>query len=378
MSGRTGLPRRRFLGYVGSAVAGAAAGTAGGAAWGATRDDAPPAAADRRGLGVEHSPYGVHQAGITAPTPAVVEVVALDLLPSTDRAALGRLLRAWTGDIEALTTGRPTPGDTEPWLAAARADLTVTVGLGPGALAAGRVEGPLGFEPVPPMRHDRLEDAWSGGDLVLVVGAREGTTLAHAVRQLLRDAAPFARERWRQTGFWNGTDAEGRPVVGRNLFGQLDGTANPTPGTDVFDETVWIPATAWAAGTTLVVRRIAMDLDTWAELTRDKQEQALGRTLDDGARLPDPGPQAHARLAHPMENAGARIFRKGVSYATGRQSGLVFMSYQASVAGQFVPIQRSLDRADSLNTWTTAVGSASFAVLPGFAEGDWLGSGLLS
>ncbi len=74
---------------------------------------------------------------------------------------------------------------------------------------------------------------------------------------------------------------------------------------------------------------------------------------------------------------GARIFRKGVSYATGEESGLVFMSHQASVAGQFVPIQRSLDRMDALNTWTTAVGSATFAVPPGFEEGDWLGSGLL-
>lgn len=372
-----GLPRRRLLGYVGSAVAGAAAGTAGGAAWGARRDGTASTPVDRPGPGVEVAPYGVHQPGVTAPTPAVVEIIALDLLTGTDRDALGRLLRVWTGDIEALTTGRATPGDTEPWLAAARADLTITVGLGPGALTAGRLEAPLGFEQVPPMRHDRLEDAWTGGDLVLVVGAREGTTVAHAVRQLVRDAAPFASERWRQTGFWNGVDADGRPVVGRNLFGQLDGTANPQPGTDVFDETVWIPATAWAGGTTLVVRRIAMDLDTWAELTRAEQEQAVGRTLGDGARLDEPGPRAHARLAHPMENAGARIFRKGVSYATGRQSGLVFMSYQASVAGQFVPIQRSLDRADALNTWTRAVGSASFAILPGFTEGDWLGSGLL-
>jgi dye decolorizing peroxidase len=307
----------------------------------------------------------------------VVEVVALDLLETTDRDALGRLLRAWTGDIEALATGRPTPGDTEPWLAAARADVTVTVGLGPGALAAGRVDPPLGFEQVPPMRHDRLEDRWSGGDLVLVVGARDGTTAAHAVRQLVRDAAPFARQRWRQTGFWNGVDPDGRPVTGRNLFGQLDGTANPAPGTDAFDQAVWIAASPWAGGTTLVVRRVAMDLDTWATLTRDKQEQALGRRLDDGERLADPGPRAHARLALPLENAGARIFRKGVNYATGEESGLVFMSYQASVAGQLVPIQRSLDRADALNTWTTAVGSAAFAVLPGFARGDWLGSGLV-
>ena len=307
----------------------------------------------------------------------MLELVALDLLPGTDRDALGRLLRVWTGDVEALATGRPTPGDTEPWLAAARADLTVTVGLGLRALAAARVDPPVGFEPVPPMRHDRLEDRWSGGDLVLLVGARDGTTVAHAVRQLVRDAAPFARQRWRQTGFWNGVDPDGRPVTGRNLFGQLDGTASPTPGSDVFDETVWIREPPWTGATTLVVRRIAMDLDTWATLTRDEQERAIGRRLDTGDRLSDPGPRAHARLAHPMENAGARIVRKGVSYATPDDSGLVFLGFQATVAGQFVPIQRSLDRADALNTWTTAIGSAQFVVLSGFDRGDWLGSTVL-
>ncbi|MDI6911933.1 Dyp-type peroxidase [Nocardioides sp.] len=374
---RQGLGRRRFLGYAGSAVAGAVAGTAGGAAWGTGRDGHRDGGATRTGPGAEVSPYGVHQPGVAAPTPPVVELVALDLLPDVDRDALGRLLRAWTGDVEALATGRATPGDTEPWLAAARADLTITVGLGPGTLTAARVDPPRGFEPVPPMRHDRLEPRWSGGDLVLVVGGREGTTVAHAVRQLVRDARPFARERWRQAGFWNGVDPEGRPMTGRNLFGQIDGTANPVPGTEAFDETVWLRDPPWTGGSTLVVRRIAMDLDTWAELTRDRQERSLGRRLDDGARLDDPGPHAHARLAHPMENAGARILRRGASYASAEECGLLFCSFQASLAGQFVPIQRSLDRADALNTWTTATGSAVFVVLPGFERGDWLGSTVL-
>lgn len=372
-SERSGLGRRRFLGHVGSAVAGAAAGAAGGTAW-ATGGEGGPALG---GLGTEVSPYGAHQAGVAAPTPAVVELVALDLRAGVDRAALGRLLRVWTGDIEALATGRPTPGDTEPWLATGSADLTVTVGLGPAALAAARTDPPAGFVEVPSMRHDRLEERWSGGDLVLVVGAREGTSVAHAVRQLVRDAAPFARQRWRQAGFWNGVGPDGRPVTGRNLFGQLDGTANPGPGTELFERTVWVEEPPWTGATTLVVRRIAMDLDAWAMLTRDEQQRAVGRRLDDGARLPEPDPLAHARLAHPSANAGARIFRKGVSYATDAESGLLFQSYQASISEQFVPLQRTLDWADALNRWTTATGSATFAVLPGFERGDWLGSGVV-
>jgi dye decolorizing peroxidase len=355
---------------VGWAVAGAPAGSAAGVAWAGTRDDAP----DARPTGAL-SPYGAHQPGIAAPTPAVVEVIALDLLPGTDHDAVARLLRAWTGDAEALTAGRPTPGDTEPWLAGA--GVTVTVGLGARALAAARVEPPPGFGAVPPMRHDRLEERWSDGDLVLVVGAPEGTTAAHAVRQLVRDAAPFARQRWRQAGSWNGVDRAGRPVTGRNLFGQLDGTGNPAPGTEEFDRTVWIADPPWRGGTTLVVRRIAMDLDTWASLTRDEQERAVGRRLDDGTRLRPTRPGAHADLAAAARNAGRRIFRKGVNYSVGEESGLLFLAFQASIEDQFVPLQQTLDRADALNEWTTAVGSASFAVLPGFADGDWLGSTLL-
>ncbi|MCB8958008.1 MAG: Dyp-type peroxidase [Nocardioides sp.] len=376
-SERTPLGRRRFLGYVGSAAAGAAAGSAGGAAWASARDPEPAPPAVPTTSEAVLSPYGPHQPGIAAPAPRVTEVVALDLLPHVDRDALGRLLRAWTGDVEALTTGRPTPGDTEPWLAEA-AGVTVTVGLGPGALAAATVEGPWGFGPVPPMRHDRLQERWSGGDLVLVVGAPEGTTAAHAVRQLVRDASPFARQRWRQTGSWNGVDRAGRPVTGRNLFGQVDGTGNPAPGSDLFDRTVWVREPRWAGGTTLVVRRITMDLDLWATLTREEQERAVGRRLDDGARMHPMPPRAHALRARPAQNGGARIFRKGANYSTGEDSGLVFMSFQASVEGQFVPVQTALDQEDALNEWTTALGSAVFAVLPGFDEGDWLGSTLLS
>ncbi len=92
--------------------------------------------------------------------------------------------------------------------------------------------------------------------------------------------------------------------------------------------------------------------------------------------------QAHARLAHPTMNNGFRIFRKGLNYtyddgSGATESGLLFLSYQADIARQFTPMQQRLDNADLLNEWTTAVGSAVFAVLPGFQEGGWLGETLL-
>ncbi len=127
----------------------------------------------------------------------------------------------------------------------------------------------------------------------------------------------------------------------------------------------------------------------------------MGRRLDDGAPLTGGtelsdvdlaarrdgrwviAEEAHARRTHPSTNGGRRLFRKGANYelvGAGRESetGLIFQSFQRNLTGQFVPIQQMMDAADALNEWTTAVGSAEFAILPGFAEGEWLGHQLLA
>lgn len=390
----TGRPsRRQLFGYAGAAAAGAAV-TGGAVALG--NDAAEPAAAV---VARDIDPYGDHQPAIAASSPKHAELVALTLLPGTDKAALGRLMRLWTNDIVALGAGRPAPGDTAPELAVPGVALTVTVGFGlkvftlPG-LAASK---PHGFSDVPVMSHDRLQPGWTGGDLLVLVGADDAVSVVHAVRRLVADAAPFAKPLWRQTGFWNGTGPDGQAVTGRNLFNQVDGTGNPAPGTPEFDSTVWNAD----GGTTLVVRRIKLNLDTWDELTRSEQERAVGRKLSNGAPVTGTAEHdeldlekrdgdgrlmiaenAHSRLSHHSTNDGRRIFRKGLNYVqdTGatRESGLIFLSYQADLVSQFLPLLARLDAADALNEWTTTIGSAAFAIPPGFHPGTWLGQPLLS
>lgn len=396
-----GFSRRRLLGYAAGSVAGAAVGAGAyalvDAKEGGGPAGSPPAAVDAP----LRSPYGAHQACLELPPAAAQEVVAFDLRPEVDRAGLGRLLRSWTGSIEALTAGRGALGDPAPWLADAAAGLTITVGLGTEvARPDGLVEPPPGFGEIPAMTHDRLDPGWTGGDLVLLVGGREATTVAHAVRRLSVDAAPFATLRWRQAGSWNTRDAQGRPTTGRNFFGQLDGSANPAVGTELFADTVWIADGPWSGGTTLAVRRIRLDMATWDELTRHEQERSVGRDLPSGAPLTggdeladlDLGAikdgalviaeDAHARRSHPDRNGGRRIFRRGANYihtsGADVETGLLFQSFQADLLDQFVPIQQTLDALDALNEWTTAVGSAAFAILPGFTDGGWLGETLLA
>lgn len=392
--------RRRILGWAGASGLAAATVAAGATAVLTATDpvDPPAAATGPRTI----SPYGDHQTGITEPMARAVRVLALDLRPDVDADALGRLMRLWTADVAALMTGRPAPGETAPDLAQPGVDLSVTVGWGPRLfdIIARPGDRPRGLTDVPRMTHDRLRAAWSGGDLLVLIGADDDTSVTHAARRMVLDARPFAQVRWEQQGSWRGRDAAGRPTTGRNLFGQVDGTGNPAPGTPSFDHTVWSREHGWfAGGTTVVVRRIEMDLRTWDQLTRNEQERTIGRNLTNGAPLSgeretDPldlhardhrgalaiPPGAHARLAHPSANGGRLIYRKGANFTeAGPQgrSGLIFLSHQADIAEQFTPMQQRLDRLDDLNTWTTAVGSAVFALLPGFTADTWLGQTLL-
>lgn len=396
---RAGVGRRHLLGYAGAAGVGAVAGGSIGVAVGrATAPPPPPEPVIRQ----VYSPHGLHQAGIITPAPAVTRLAAFTLLDPRALEALPKLLRLWSGDIEALMAGVPVPGDPTPELAQPAVSLSVTVGFGPRVFdlpGLGR-QRPAGFVEIPAMTHDRLQDRWSGGDLLVVVAADDATTVDYAVRRLTRDATTFASPAWVQVGSWRGTDSTGQPVTGRNLFNQVDGTGNPS-GSDQ-EATLWPddPPPWFAGGTTLVVRRIEMDLDFWDATTRERQEKVIGRRLDNGAPLTgenetdaldltatdaDGRPviplDAHARRAHPDENSGRRIMRRGLNYtyeerADGRamtSSGLVFLSYQANIATQFVPVQNRLDQRDALNDWTRAIGSAVFALPPGFVEGDWIG-----
>lgn len=348
---------------------------------------------------------GAHQSGVATPPQAVAAIAALDLAPTTDREALVRLMRIWTDDAERLMAGRPGLADTEPELATVPARLTVTVGFGPAVFVAAGLEHlrPAWLAPLPAFAVDRLEDAWSGGDLVLQVCADDPVTVSHALRVLVRGARTFATVRWVQRGFRNapGTVPPGTTV--RNLMGQLDGTRNLVPGT-ADDALIWSSSAGlpWlTGGTSMVLRRIEMNLDTWEALDRAGREAVIGRRLDTGAPLTgtderdEPDLDAVNALGLPVISDIAHIRRARTSDPTHRflrrvysyddvsgpggrpSSGLLFVTFQADVAAQFTPVQARLAEVDHLNLWTTPVGSAVFVVPPGCGPGESLGHTLL-
>jgi dye decolorizing peroxidase len=129
--GRTGISRRRLLkGGVAALGAGGAVIGAGGLAYGLAAEPGEAV------FGSETIPFhGDHQAGISTAAQAHGTFVALNLHDGIERGQLISLLKLWTTDAARLTQGLPALADTEPELAMIPANLTVTVGLGPGAFA---------------------------------------------------------------------------------------------------------------------------------------------------------------------------------------------------------------------------------------------------
>lgn len=406
-SARPGISRRRLLGAAGgSGVAGLAAGGLAGLAGRRDERDGPPLTA----VGATAVPFhGRHQAGITTPPQASGHLAAFDLRPGADRAAVAALMRRWTAAAEAMAAGRPPAADDQIALDAGPSSLTVTFGFGRSLFAkiglGDRL--PAALVPMPPFPADALDPDRGDGDLWAQIGADDPLVAVHALRVLQKGASGTARVRWQMNGFNRARGATGRPMTGRNLMGQLDGTGNPRPSDPGFDAAIFVAGGegphAWMnGGSYAVVRRIRMLLDVWEKLPLTRQERVIGRRKADGAPLsggtettpvdlaavgPDgalavPG-DAHVRVAAPRSNGGATMLRRGFSYHDGLRpdgapdAGLLFVAWQADPTAGFVQVQRKLDGADGLTRFLRHESSAIFAVPGGAAPGEYVGRDLL-
>lgn len=392
------MDRRSFLGMGLTGAAGAAVGVNATLAANAVRER--NSAGD---LGTATQPfYGDHQAGIESPPQSHGTLIAFTLRQGTDAAALQRLLRVWSTDAALLMQGKPSMGDAAGTLAVTPASLTVTIGLGYGAfeLAGMQAKWPARIIGLPSFAIDRLQPEWTQGDVVLQVAAHDPTTVSHAVRELMKDARPFADVAWQQSGFMP-TPGYNPGQTARNLMGFLDGSRNPAPGTDVFATTVWNDGAQqpwFAGGTMMAMRRIRINLDTWEKLDIAKQEAAFGRRLESGAPLsggselttPDLAKTKAGKPVIPTDShvrrstTDRRIYRRPFNYDDGftaegiNDVGLIFVSFQADI-DQFVEVQTRLSELDALNTWTTPIGSAFFVIPPGTTSADgWIGETLFA
>ncbi|ROR93450.1 deferrochelatase/peroxidase EfeB [Salana multivorans] len=419
---------------LGLSAAGAAALLGGAAVGRATAGIGPAGLGPLGGSGAGHAapttayPFeGAHQAGITTPVQDHLHFAAFDLSSRATRDDVVELLQDWTYAASRLTQGLDVsatgaldgpesapPDDTGEALDLPASGLTVTIGLGPTlfeldgedrfGIAARR---PAALAPLPPFLGDALSTEWSHGDLCLQACADDPQVAVHAIRNLARIAFGRAHVRWSQMGFGRTSKTSAAQATPRNLFGFKDGTDNIL-GTeeDRLAEHVWVApgsATAgagdaadWlAGGSYLVSRKIEMLLEPWDRTGLGEQERVFGRDKRVGAPLSG-GDEftapvfgdgridiaSHVHLAHPTNNAGATMLRRGYNYVDGTNplgrldAGLFFLAY-VNDPDTFVQVQRSLS-TDLLNEYIRHIGSAIFAVPPGIEPGGWVGETLFA
>lgn len=408
-----GLSRRKLFGAGGIGLAIGALGT------GAANAALVPKEADKV------VPFhGEHQAGITTEAQDRMHTAAFDVTAST-RESLVLLLKDWTEAVEALTRGAEIgegatggsydapPDDTGEALGLDASHLTVTIGFGRTLFEKDGVDRyglkgqlPAALIELPHFSRDVLEEGRSGGDLIVQACADDPQVAVHAVRNLARIAFGRARVRWSQIGFGRTSSTSTAQVTPRNLFGFKDGTANlKLENAELVDSHVWVrnavDTESWMnGGTYMVARRIRMHIETWDRAPLREQENIIGRTKREGAPLsggeeftePDfnlqgrDGPliavDSHVAMAHPGQNKGVQMLRRGFNYTDGSDglgrldAGLFFIAFVVDPRTHYVPMQSALAKNDLLSEYLKHTGSGLFAVPPGVRPGEYLGQGL--
>ncbi|HEU5109272.1 MAG TPA: iron uptake transporter deferrochelatase/peroxidase subunit, partial [Micromonosporaceae bacterium] len=373
--------------------------------------------------------YGEHQAGIVTAAQDRLHFVAFDVITNR-RERLVDMLREWTAAAARMTAGRDAgligavdgipeapPDDTGEALGLPPSQLTLTIGFGATlfrdaqgldrfGLAARK---PAGLADLPHFAGDALQPDISNGDICVQACANDPQVAVHAIRNLARIGMGVVTVRWSQLGFGRTSSTSRSQDTPRNLFGFKDGTRNlKAEQPDLLREHLWVRSgdgPSWMdGGAYLVTRKIRMLIETWDRTSLVEQEAIVGRSKGVGAPLGKAAefdefdfaargedgefavPEvAHVRLAHPDQNKGARLLRRGYNFVDGSDglgrlnAGLFFISYQRDAHKQFVPVQQRLARHDIMNEYIRHVSSGLFACPPGVRDStDFWGGALFA
>jgi deferrochelatase/peroxidase EfeB len=391
-----------------------------------------------------YSLQGDHQPGITTEMQNNLHFATFDIITDS-RAELIALLKAWTIAADRMMAGKPAgpigpvegapqtaPDDTGEAMDLESANLSITIGFGPGMFrdlgradhhrrqhgrdrrgAAGRDRfgladrQPAVLQPLPRFPLDALAPGTSGGDLCVQACSDDPQIAVHAVRNLTRIGFGTVAMRWSQHGFGRSSSTSRGQTTPRNLMGFKDGTAN-IRAEDVADLEKWVwvgpeddTAASWmTGGSYLITRRAMITVELWDRQKLRDQEEFIGRTKASGAPLsgskefdepnframeagePVIPEDAHVRVVHPSNHGGARMLRRGYNIADGTNelgrmnAGLFFIGFVRDPERQFVPIQAAMTRSDALMEYLRFTQQSIFAVPPGTQDDEYIGQAL--
>lgn len=416
----TNVSRRRLFGVAGAGALAGAAGLGGFEIAEARNAD------DHDGPGLAYDFHGEHQAGIVTPSQDRLHFASFDVTTDS-REELVALLKAWTKAAEQMTTGGDVgadevrnydtpPADTGEALGLPPSGLTLTFGFGPTlfekdgkdrfGLAAKR---PDALERLPHFPADNLSPERTDGDLCVQACANDPQVAVHAIRNLARLGFGTVAMRWNQLGFGRTSSTSTSQQTPRNLMGFKDGTANlKAEDTREIETFVWVgkgddaKADWLAGGSYLVARRIKITIEPWDRTSLREQEQLIGRERAHGAPLsggtefseldlkiqgrdgPLIGMDAHVRLAHPSQNNGTKLLRRGYNFTDGTDplgrldAGLFFIAFVRDPAKHYIPMQLQLSSKDGLMEYLQHTGSGLWAVPPGVKKGEYVGQALFA
>ncbi len=419
------VSRRRLLGYAGAGAAVGAAGFAGGMGTARATDATAGTPTDRYPF------HGRHQAGIVTPGPGPAALRRVRRHRDLARRAASLLLKAWTAAAAAMTQGRPVGGRHPAALRRPRRGhrrgvrpaagrLTLTFGFGPSLFrdADGKDRfgladrQPTALRRLPHFPADALDRARSDGDLCVQACADDPQVAVHAIRNLSRIAfgtrgAALVPARLRP--YVVHVDVAGHAAQPASASRTAPPTSRPRRPSAV-DEHVWVAdgdddGADWLTGGSLP--RGAPD----QHAHRDLGPHVAARAGDAGRPRPSRGGAAvrrhgvqptrtsqiqgndgqpliatssHVRLAHPSQNGGVRMLRRGYNFTDGNDdlgrldAGLFFIAYVRDPDRQYVPMQNKLSRDDGLMEYLQHTGSALFAVPPGVRAGGFVGDTLFA
>lgn len=255
----------------------------------------------------------LHQSGILAtPLPSQARHLFFALESAADLpAALDNLARIADGDQVVVGLGQP---------------LILTLGR--------QIEGLRAF---PALRNADIDIPSTQHALWCWLRGEDRGELLHRTREFEAALAPALR-------LVQATEAF-RYKTGHDLTGYEDGTENPQ-GEDALQAAIAsaIPDSSFAA-----VQQWAHDLDHFARLPHEEQDNIMGRRKSDNEELDDAPESAHVkRTAQESFSPEAFVVRRSMPWAEGGKAGLVFLAFGRTLDAFEVQLRRMAGLEDGI------------------------------